>query len=167
MKKLNLYLLTILLVTAFSCSDDDDDNGSSAVVSGKIKATVDGEVYENNGVAEFKDIGSDRTLVSSVDDTNSDNNEVTFFIVTPLSPGETGTYNLNEDVSTPGTLLLSVRIDGTTYTNQQASELNVATIEVTDYSNDMISGTFSGTLGGSGGGEIEVENGTFTDIELQ
>lgn len=66
MKKLNLWLLASLLVTAFaltSCSDDDDDNdASSASVVGKWSAYVKGDDpssllwrYDHNIVYELND----------------------------------------------------------------------------------------------------------------
>ena len=170
MKKIDLSILfSLLIIITLGCSDDDS-GGSSAVADGKVTATVDGENYEEDAVASFVDLGGGlvTTTISSVIDINNNSNQASFTISVPLSPGETETFNLNEDISSTGGLGLTYGINGgTSYTAQLTDGSNIAMIEVTEYTENSISGTFSGTLTSASGSEtVQVENGSFNNVEV-
>ena len=170
MKKTDLSILfSLLIIITLGCSDDD--NGSSAVANGKITATINGEEYEANAIASVYSLndGQVTTNVSSFIDINNSNDEqATITIIVPLSPGETETFNLNEDISPSGVLGLSYAINGgTTYTAQLTDGSNIAMIEISEYTENSISGSFSGTLTSASGSEtVQVENGSFNNVEV-
>jgi len=146
------------VIVSAGCTDDSDS--ASAVANGKITATIDGEDYETDAFSSY--VASDNmTLISSTNE-NSSLGDLTISV--PLAPGETGSFN-TLDNRTEG-IFVTYSIGETDYSTFTQEAF---TVEVTEYTDSSISGTFSGNLADiqSGGNTtIQVSNGSFTNINV-
>lgn len=161
-------LLSLLFILTVSCSDDDSDSGSAddnddsqPTEDGKITATINGEDHEEVAVANVDDSGP---VTFTEIDGQSGTNSGTIRLSVPLIPGETGTFD-ESDISDGG-LTIMYELNSTGF-SPSLTDADI-TIEVTEYTDSSISGTFTGTLVDSVGDEpdINISNGTFTNIEV-
>ena len=172
MKNLNLYLLAILAMITFSCSDDDSDgtpnggNGSSTAESGKINLTVDGEEKSFDGFGFF--IQSDNVTNITNIETGIPDIQIVF---NDVAPGDEMTFDL-QDVEDNDKITIQHHIDPSSgsasdaYTNVNLNSTE-GQITITEYTDSKISGEFNAVLKNPFSEEITIENGTFSDLNIQ
>jgi len=159
MKRRNTYLLLIILLTLFSCSDDEE-----ILVEGVIEASIDGEFkrftyssmdsrqdnfyhlgkyahVENDRIRLQRCYGEERKHCIELTILNSDLDDQSI----PLSVGN-GTITFKNETR---------HFSGST-----GSLFNAITI--TSKSNDVLEGTFNGRLLENGNSLVVVENGRFS-----
>ena len=161
MKKLNLYLLAILTIVAFSCSDDDGD-GTPVAESGKIAFIVDGEEKSFDGSVSYFS-GSNSTNISadgtgglsiSLDDVGPDD-EITFNLQDPEDNDRVSITYSDGDGN-----------DGTAFYTNSAVSSTEGQVVITNYTDSEISGEFNALIQNAFAEEINVQ-GSFTDLNVE
>ena len=164
MKKFNLYLVTILAIVAFSCSDDDGD-GTSTAESGSITFTVDGEEKSFDGLA-FYSSDDNVTNITNIETGIPDIS----IVFQNVAPGDEITLDLqdsddNSRVSIQHVLDPDGDILEGSYGNANLTSTE-GQITITEYTDSKISGEFNAVLKNLSSDEITIENGSFSDLNV-
>ena len=157
MKNLNLYLLAILTIVAFSCSDDDGD-GTPVAESGEITFTVDGEEKSFEGSASYSSSNNSTEISGSSISISLDD----------VEPGDEVTFNLQDSEDNERVEIIYNESDGNDgtafYTNSLVSSTQ-GQVVITEYTESKISGEFNAELPNAFAEKINVQ-GSFSDLSL-
>lgn len=125
---------------------------------GKVTCDVDGDSFTSS-VVVATNVSNELTVTAS----GGISKQVSL-IITDFNG--TGTYEVTNSSTEENSCRWTGSVDPTTGSYTTMGGLGSGTIEVTDFSEDRVEGTFSFTAKNQEGGEVEVTNGAFdADIE--
>jgi hypothetical protein len=160
-KNVKFLMLGIILVTFFASSCKKDDNNEPDNSAYKIRFEVNGSLVEFNLqgslLAAFANSGSQYNAVFTGSDSKR-NIGLQVFDSKEITENSYSGYTISGS-SVVGTLMHYEDLDGTLYT--QGSNNMDLRITITELTDKIVRGTFSGTLHASGKSSISITNGEF------
>lgn len=158
MKNLLFLSLFVLAFSFVSCGDDDGGvEGPGGDDATTFSCQIDGAGFETNGLFAYGVDDDGQMAMYGVE--IGDNGRTVYLLV--RDGGTTGTYTLG--FSTQATAYFT-DADGTSYTTfDQAAN---GTLNVTEKTDERITGTFSATVVDNDGNTVDISGGDF-DVEIR
>ena len=153
------YALMVYSVALASCTKDDDnaepDNSDNG--SGTLTATVNGSYFDAT-------LAVQAVFENGVLSVAGNNGNAQQLQITLLNPDGAGTYQIGGNMANPNT---GMYVDGPSAEETYTTMVGVGngSVEITEFTDSKVKGTFSFTARNTGGNEVHVTDGRF-DVNI-